>query len=211
MCAALGIYPLDATCNVITDWPHPFPPPERFNIEEEVQFIDQMAAEGKIVAVGECGLDKHYLTDDVSMAEQERVLRLLIEVAKRRDLPLILHTRKAEARTFEILQEMGVTKADFHCFCGKAKLARKIADAGYYLSIPSAVERHPNFQGIVREVPLEQLLTETDSPYMGPDKGQRNDPSTVPRGVAAIARVKGISEEEARNAIRANFQRLFGR
>ena len=64
-----------------------------------------------------------------------------------------------------------MTKADFHCFCGKPKLARQIADAGYYLSIPSAVERNPNFQTIVREVPMQQLLTETDSPYMGPDKG----------------------------------------
>ena len=75
------------------------------------------------------------------MAEQERVLVALCEVAKRHDLPVILHTRKAERRTLDILREMGVEKADFHCFGGKLKLARQIADAGYYLSIPPVVVR----------------------------------------------------------------------
>ena len=80
---ALGIYPLDAACNFIVpgdNWNHPFSPPEKFDIEAEIAFIDTMAAEKKIVAVGECGLDKHYLTDTVSFAEQERVLRLLMRV-----------------------------------------------------------------------------------------------------------------------------------
>lgn len=120
--SALGIYPLDAACHVIErgkNWNHDFDPPERFDIEAEVEFIDLMAAEKKIVAVGECGLDKHYLTDEASMIEQERVLRLLMKVAKKHDIPIILHTRKAEARVLEMLIEEGITKADFHCFCGK--------------------------------------------------------------------------------------------
>ncbi len=169
---AAGIYPIDAACNIIKaeTWGHPFPPPDRFDIEAEVAFIDQMCAEGRVAAIGECGLDAYYCTDEESLKEQERVLRLLIEgawvgwrgmglmisacvlpycsnlmrlqfthktihtphgtqVAKKHDLPLILHTRKAEARTFELLQEMGVTKADFHCFCGKAKLGKKAREA----------------------------------------------------------------------------------
>lgn len=101
------------------NWNHDFDPPEKFDIQAEIDFIDSLAAEKKIVAVGECGLDKHYVTDAVSMAEQERVLRLLMRVAKKHDIPIILHTRKAEARTLELLLEEGVTKADFHCFCGK--------------------------------------------------------------------------------------------
>ena len=211
---SLGIYPLDAACNVIEkgkNWVHDFEPPEKFNIEDEVNFIDQMATENRIVAVGECGLDKYYLTDDESMLEQERVLRLLMRVAKKHDIPIILHSRKAEARVLELLIEEKVVKADFHCFCGKAKLGQKIAAAGYYLSIPSVVERGDSFQALVRALPLENILTETDCPYMGPDKGVRNDPSTVVRGVAAIAKVKGISELEAKQAIRANFQKLFNR
>lgn len=78
---ALGIYPIDAACNVIKPetWQHPFPPPDKFDVEAEVAFIDEMCAAGKVVAIGECGLDAYYCTDPESLAEQERVLRLLIE------------------------------------------------------------------------------------------------------------------------------------
>jgi TatD DNase family protein len=187
---AIGIYPVDAACNVIQAWTHDFPQPAAFDVDAEVEFIDRMAAAGRLVAVGECGLDKFYLTDDVCMAEQERVLRKLMRVAKKHDIPIILHTRKAEARTFELLLEEGVVKADFHCFCGKAKLAQRIAEAGYYLSIPTVVERNPGFQQLVSKLPLNRLLSETDCPYQGPDRGQRNDPGTIPRGVLAMARVR---------------------
>ena len=120
---AIGIYPLDAACNVIDEstWKHPFPPPERFDVDLEMDFIEEMAMAKQVVAIGECGLDKYYLTDDVSMAEQERVLRRLMRIAKAADLPIILHTRKAEERVFQMLQEEGVVKADFHCFGGKVR------------------------------------------------------------------------------------------
>jgi hypothetical protein len=80
---ALGIYPLEAACTYIVEgenWKHPFPPPPKFDVDAEIAFIDSLAAEKKIVALGECGLDKHYLTDEVTFAEQERVLRLLMRV-----------------------------------------------------------------------------------------------------------------------------------
>jgi TatD DNase family protein len=187
---AIGIYPVDAACNVITHWEHDFPPSARFDVDAEIDFIDQMASEKRIVAVGECGLDKHYVTDDICMAEQERVLRKLMRVAKKHDIPIILHSRKAEARCLELLIEEEVQKADFHCFCGKTKLGQQIAAAGYYLSIPSVVERSHSFQQLVEKLPLNRILTETDCPYQGPDKGERNDPSTIPRGVQAIAQVR---------------------
>lgn len=168
-----------------------------------------MARQKKIIALGECGLDKHYLKDDTTFAEQERVLRKLMKIAKKYDLPIILHTRKAEERVLELLIEEGVVKADFHCFCGKAALGVRIAENGYYLSIPSCVENNSQFQTLVKKLPLDKILTETDCPYMGPDKGARNDPSTVPRGVAGIAIAKKISIEECSTAIRRNFHNLF--
>ena len=142
---------------------------------------------------------------------QERVFRKLIEVAQKHDLPIIIHSRKTERRCFEILQEMNVKKADFHCYGGKLKLAKQIAAAGYYLSIPPVVVKAESFQRITQELPIEQLLTETDCPYMGPDPGERNEPANVPRGVEAMAQARGISTEEMAEAIRANFKRLFGR
>jgi TatD DNase family protein len=179
--AALGIYPIDAMAHLIDreTWPHDWDPPEAFDVDAEIAFINEQAPG-------------------------------LIEVAMAHDKPVILHSRRAEARTFEILVEMGVEKADFHCFTGKLKLARRIAEAGYYLSIPPAVVRDETFQRFARELPLDRLLTETDSPYMGPERGVRNEPANVPLGVTAMAKARQITPEAMAEAIAANFERLFG-
>lgn len=204
---ALGIYPVDAIAAKINRqaWPHAFPPPEPFDADAEVDFIASVA--DRLIAIGECGLDNHW--DTTHLAEQERVLRRLIEVALAADKPLILHTRKAEERTFAILREMNVTRADFHCFGGKLKLAQQIAEAGYHLSIPPVVLRAEAFQRMAAKLPLEALLTETDSPYMGPVANERNEPANVPIGVAAMAKARGITTEDMAAAIAQNYQTLF--
>lgn len=205
--AALGIYPLDAICNAIGphNWAHDFEPPTRFDVDAEIDWIAEHAHEA--VAIGECGLDQHWVKDQA--AEQERVLRRLCEVAIRADKPMILHSRRAETRTFEVLQEMGVERADFHCYCGKLKLAKRIAAAGYFLSIPPVIERAESFQILARELPASQLLTETDCPYMGPDRGERNEPANVVRGIAAMAKARDVTADEMAQTVRANFKRLF--
>jgi len=206
---ALGIYPVDAVAARIdrAQWPHPWDPPEPFDVDAEIAFIDSVAAE--LVAIGEVGLDQYWVTDQA--AEQERVFERLCEVAMRHDLPVIIHSRKAERRCLEILVAHGVEKADFHCFGGKLELARKVADAGYYLSIPPVVVRAEAFQRYAAKLPLDRLLTETDCPYMAPDKDARNEPAFVPRGVVAMAEARGVSPEAMAEAVRANFRRLFGR
>ncbi len=206
---AVGIYPVDAIAHKIDAdaWDYDFGPPKAFDVDAEIAWIDSVA--DQLIAVGECGLDRYWVKDHAE--EQERVLRGLCRVAKKHDLPVILHSRKAEARTFEILQEEAVEKADFHCYGGKLKLAKRIAAAGYYLSIPPVVERADSFQQIARSLPIERLLTETDCPYMGPDRGQRNEPANVPRGIAAMAKARGIEAEEMASAVRDNFRTLFGR
>lgn len=206
--AACGIYPVDAIAHRIDAdrWAYDFDPPEAFDVDAEIAWIDAHAHQ--MVAIGECGLDQYWVKDQA--AEQERVLRGLIEVALKHDLPVILHSRKAEARTFEILQEMDVKKADFHCYGGKLKLAQRIAEAGYYLSIPPVVVRGESFQRLASKLPLDRLLTETDCPYMGPDKDARNEPANVPRGIAAMAEARGISAEAMAEAVRDNCRRLFG-
>ena len=203
---ALGIYPVEAIAQRIdrAAWNHPWPPPEAFDADAEVDFIASVA--GELVAIGECGLDAYWVTDH--MDEQERVLRRLIEVALTADKPLILHTRKAEERTFEILKEMRVARADFHCFGGKLKLAERIAEAGYHFSIPPVVVRSESFQRMVQKLPLECLLTETDCPYMGPDQG-RNEPAKVPIGVAKMATLRGLDEGAMAAALARNFETLF--
>ena len=206
---ALGIYPLDAIGPEIEadgGWEHDFPPPKPFDVEAEIERIEKRAP--ALIAIGEIGLDRYWVKSH--WERQEEVFRALIRVAQKHDKPIIIHSRKAEARCFEVLQEMGVEKADFHCYGGKLKLAQRIAEAGYYLSIPPVVERAESFQRLVQKLPLSQLLTETDCPYMGPDREKRNEPANVPRGVRAMAQARGISEPEMAAAIRENFKRLFG-
>lgn len=120
---ALGIYPLEACCNVYNDsnWTASFPPPEKFDVDAEVDFIDEMCTEHKIIAIGEAGLDAHYVNTPEVLAEQERVLRKLMKLSVKHDIPIILHTRKAEERTLELLLEEGVKKADMHCFGGSVR------------------------------------------------------------------------------------------
>ena len=206
---ALGLYPVEAVAARIdpATWPHPWGPPEPFDADAEIDHIDAVA--DRLVAIGECGLDQHWVKDQA--AEQERILCRLLEVALRHDLPVILHTRRAEERTFDILREVGVARADFHCFGGRTKLAVRIAERGYHFSIPPVVERAEGFQALVRKLPLESLLTETDAPYMGPDAGQRNEPANVPRGVRAMAAARRIDADEMAHVIRDNFRRLFRR
>lgn len=205
---AVGLYPVDAVADHIdrANWKHDWPPPEPYDIQEELDYIDSVASE--VVAIGECGLDGYWVPETVDA--QEEVLRSLVEIALSHDLPLIVHTRKAERRAFEILCEMGVKRADFHCYGGNLRLAKEIAMAGYHLSVPPVVERSQAFQRLVEELPLSCLLTETDAPYMGPDRGERNEPANVPRAVAAMARLKGLSEPEMAAVIRANFRTLIG-
>jgi TatD DNase family protein len=204
---ALGIYPVDAVAQRIdrAAWPHPFAPPTAFDVDAEIDFIASRA--GELIAIGECGLDAYWVTEH--MDEQERVLRRLATVAVEKDLPLILHTRKAEQRTFEILLEMGVRRADFHCFGGKLKLAQQIAEAGYHLSIPPVVARAESFQRMVQKLPLTSLLTETDCPYMAAEANVRNEPAFVPGAVAVMAQLRGMTPEAMREAIAANFEALF--
>jgi TatD DNase family protein len=203
---ALGIYPVEAIAHLIdrASWTHPWEPPAPFDVDAEVDFIASVA--DRIAAVGECGLDAYWET--AHMAEQERVLRRLIEVALKADKPLILHTRKAEERTFAILKEMNVKRADFHCFGGKAKLGVQIAEAGYHLSIPPVVVRADSFQRLVQKLPLESLLTETDCPYMGPTS-DTNEPANVPLGVAKMAELRGLTADDMAAQLRSNFETLF--
>jgi TatD DNase family protein len=123
---ALGIYPIDAMNQVLSDslWNDlnlGFPPPVKFNVDDEIEFIRGKAASREIIALGECGLDRYYVDSKITNDEQERVLRELMRIAKSNNLPIILHTRKAEERVLEMLIEEGVEKADFHCFGGKVR------------------------------------------------------------------------------------------
>ena len=206
--AALGIYPLDAANDVIdpATWAFDFDPPERFSVADELEFI--ASQRDRIVAIGEVGLDGYWLPE--TLGRQIEVLREVCALSIRLDLPLILHSRKAERETFDVVRDSGVRRAVFHCFSGKLKLAQEIAAAGYHLSVPPTVERGEGFQKISEKVALTQLLTETDSPFLSPDKGERNEPANVARSIQSMARLRGIEVDALTEQLDANYRSLFG-
>ena len=205
---ALGIYPLDAVCRQIpSDFPFPVPV---FDVDEEINFIRDQAASGRLAAIGECGLDGYYLGEE-HLAGQEAVFERLIGVALEFNLPLIIHTRKCEKRSGEILAAHGVARVNFHCFGGRANLAKEFAEKfGWYFSIPANCNVNEGFQKMMKTLPPEQLLTETDAPYLSPRRGVRNEPANVVGTVSLLAEYRGWSEDEAKDQVYKNYQRLFG-
>ena len=163
--------------------------------------------------LGEIGLDYHY--DFAPRDVQRAVFREQIRVARRRALPLVIHTREAEDDTFGILvdERAGEIGGVFHCFTGDRRMARRAVDLGFHISLagivtfPKAVE----LQHVAREVPLDRLLIETDSPFLAPvpHRGSRNEPAHVVRVAEAVARLRGTDAGAIGEATAANFRHLF--
>ncbi len=159
--------------------------------------------------MGEIGLDGYWVPEKYWVA-QEDVFRRLVQVALDADKPIIIHTRKREARTFEILQEMGAKRVDWHCFGGRVNLARRIADYGHYLSIPANARRSEAFTRMLETLPRDRVLLETDCPYLGPEKDVVNEPSNVRLTAQFAAELWGCAEQDVHSRLAENFERLFG-
>jgi TatD DNase family protein len=206
---ALGIYPLEAINHIL---PSDFKPEiVRFDVEEEIQFIRDLAMNGRIVAIGECGLDGYWVKED-TFAAQEVVFEKFIEIASAAKIPLIIHSRKLEQRTGEILAHHRAEKVNFHCFGGRVRLAKKLAEEhGWYFSIPANAQKNDAFKAMLTDLPADRLLTETDAPYLGPERGVRNEPANCTLTVKLLSELRGLPLDDARELVYANFQRLFGR
>jgi TatD DNase family protein len=167
----------------------------------------------KVVAIGETGLDFHY---DLSPRDvQERVFRAHISAALASGLPLVIHSREADDRMAGILREARPPAGVMHCFSSGRALAEAALDVGFYISISGIVtfRNADELRAIVRDVPLDRLLVETDAPYLAPVpyRGKRNEPAFVAATAEAVARLKGIEPEELAAATTANFFRLFNK
>ena len=164
-------------------------------------------------AVGEIGLDYHY--DFSPRDTQQHVFREQLRLARKRRLPIVIHTREAEDETFRILKEesAGEIGGVFHCFTGDRAMARRALDAGFHISLagivtfPKALE----LQEVAKIVPLDRLLVETDSPFLAPvpHRGSRNEPAHVVRVAEMIATLRGVASEAIAAAALENFRRLF--
>ncbi len=175
-----------------------------------------LAEHPRVVGIGESGLDFFY--DFSPRAMQEEAFRLHIAVARQLGLPLVIHSRDADADMLRILREehaAGPFQALMHCFSSSRELAEGALELGFYLSASGVItyKRNAELREIFRDAPLDRLLVETDSPYLAPvpRRGKRNEPAYVAYTAAMLAEVKGVSPEEIAAATTANVLRLFPR
>jgi len=183
-------------------------------IEEELKWIEKH----KPLALGEVGLDykfdnrsKKYSDEEIKQAKekQKKYFRKIIRLSKKLNIPLIIHSRKAELDVIEILEDENAEKIVMHCFLGKKKLVKRIQDNGWTLSIPVTVLKLEQLQETVKTTPLSQLMTETDSPFLGPQAGIPNKPYNVELSIKKIAELKGMNPEETADQIFMNYQNMF--
>jgi len=181
--------------------------------ESRLARLGELAGSKKVVAIGESGLDFHYMHS--TREAQERALRSHLELAAQLKLPIVIHCREAEARLAEIVGEAGMPPAGgvVHCFSGDLAAARAFVAMGFFISF-SGIVTFSN-AGAVRAaaaaVPEDRILVETDAPYLAPEpyRGRRNEPAYVVKTLAAIARLRGVEPDRLAELVSANASRLF--
>ena len=166
----------------------------------------------EVVAIGEVGID-HWIPEgrEAGPRVRQHVLFVrFVRLAKELDLPLSVHSRSAGHHALRLLHENDAQRVCLHAFDGKARYAREAAERGWFLSVPPSVVRSPQKQKMVRAVPLDNLLLESDAPVLGPERSERNEPANVLVAARAIAECKGETLETVLAACARNTQTLFG-
>jgi TatD DNase family protein len=204
---AVGLYPVDAVLEEMEAQGVDYPRQADFTADEAIRWVEDHV--DQCVAIGEIGLDHYWVPESLWDLQEER-FRRLVRIAMEADKPIIIHTRKAERRTFEVLKELGATRVNWHCYSSKVKLGRQIAAHGHWLSIPANVRRAENFMRLLETLPRDKVLLETDCPYLGPERGVLNEPANV-AGTADVAAERWGCDRDAVDAqLAENFEALFG-
>jgi TatD DNase family protein len=165
---------------------------------------------GILRVIGEVGLDYWKVQEESDRERQREIFREFIGLSLQLDLPLNVHSRSAGRHVIEFLIKHSARRVQLHAFDGKASSARPGLDAGYFFSIPPSVVRSPQKQKLVRALPLDRILIETDSPVLGPDPGCRNEPANAALVLKAVAELKGLNEQEVAEAVAENTRVLYG-
>ena len=201
----------DIWCTVGT---HPHEAKEDPNLAAEA--LIALAADPRVVGIGECGLDFHY---DLSPREvQAQVFRAHIIAARETGLPLVVHTREADETMGDML-EAGYAEGPFrllmHCYTSGAELARRCATLGAWFSVSgiATFKAAEDVRAVIRDMPADRIIVETDCPYLAPvpHRGRRNEPAYVGHVLAKLAQVRGWTLDEAEARTEAAFFALFER
>ena len=187
-------------------------PHEAKTVDKDTYFeLKELAKNEKVVAIGEIGLDYHY---NYSPREvQKEVFMNQIRLAKELRLPIIIHHREALSDTIEMVRKEGIKEGVFHCFSGSLEEAEEVISLGFYVSHagPVTFKNAKRLQELVKELPLDKLLIETDGPYLSPHpfRGKRNEPAYLKYIAERIAELKNLTLEEIAQRTTENAKRLF--
>lgn len=194
--AAVGIHPENC---------HDFVP-------EHIDTLRRLAAEDKVVAIGEIGLD-YYWPENPPKPLQHQTLRSQLELAAELDLPVIIHSREAQGDMLSVLRDYPTVRGVFHCYAGSVEDARTLVRQGWMLSFNGALtfKNARKAPEVVAEIPLEHLLIETDAPYLTPVpfRGKRNHSGYVHLVAERMAQIKNLPVEEVEAATLESGKRLF--
>lgn len=183
--------------------------------EDAMEWLKSLCLLEKTVAVGEIGLD-YYWDKEPHQVQKEWFIRQL-RLAKEMDLPINVHSRDAARDTMDVIraEHAGTTGGIIHCYSGSVEMAREYVKMGYYLGIGGVVafKNARTLKQVVKEIPLEHLVTETDSPYLAPPpyRGKRNDSRNIRYVIQEIARIREMQEEAAEEILFENAKRIYGK
>ena len=186
---------------------------------ENLEFIKETT--NQFVAIGEIGLDYWFRGSGnqghrgselptANRKPQTEIFKMYIELAKELDLPIVTHSRSAGKYVIEILEQEKAERVCMHAFDGNFSSAQKGVELGYYFSIPPSIVRSEQKQSLVKNLPLENLLLESDSPVLGPNAKERNAPANLKISAQKIAEIKKVDIDEVIKATTRNAKELFG-
>lgn len=182
------------------------------NYSDELSFIEEQLSSNQVIAIGEIGIDLYW--DKTFLEEQKLVFRTQLNWAKERALPVVIHARDSFSEIFEVMdQEYSPDlKGVFHSFTGNADQVKKILSYGFYIGINGIVTfKNSGLDQIVKDIPVEKLLVETDAPFLAPTpfRGKRNESSYVTKVAGRIAEIKKVDQSELANITTQNALSLF--
>ena len=183
-------------------------------LDTDMEELKALAKNDKVKAIGEIGLDYHYLPDDVEPEVQKKWFKRQLLLAKELSMPVIIHDRESKGECIEILKEMNVSNGVFHCYSGSAETAKELIKMGFMISFTGVVTFKNARRAIeaLKVIPMDRIMIETDCPYMAPEphRGERNFSGYVGRVAEKIAEIKELPYEEVVKITEENAIRFFG-
>lgn len=181
---------------------------DEYNLSD-INFIEENISNKKIIAIGEIGLDYHYTKENKD--KQKELLEIQLKLAEKYDIPVIIHSREATLDTINILKKYNV-KGIIHSFSGSLEIAKEYIKLGYLIGVNGVITfKNANIKDVIKEIPLDSIVLETDSPYLTPEpyRGKKNNPSHIIDIANFICELKNISIEELANYTNSNLTKMF--